>query len=175
MKKITLFLLLLSFNLSAQTTFLEYCELNGKTIAPSYSQSNCVQFLYKALVSYYPNLNDKDLKNEVYITNKENLETVIKQKSPIISGVCEALVKRGVAYYVDKPKAGDIFQYWILMSGWSPSGHCGVIKRVYGDGSFDMISSYNSETDNFTGRKADGYSVVHVDWSLDYVKFVRLK
>lgn len=182
MKKIIYISLLLFTQQSfAQSSFIRYAEDNGERFAPTYSDKygKCVGYLYNCIVEYYKdvkhvNINDSSLKKEIYIPQSNNIKTLIKDDSPIIRGVCEALVKRNLAKYVTVPQSGDIFQYWILFDGFPPSGHCGIIKKVYSDGSFDMISSYSQELD-INGKKANGYSIVHVNWKLDYIKFIRLK
>ena len=143
--------------------FIDYVEhSNNKKF--KYHEKNCVQYLHSLLVGYDKSLiSDTKFKQEVFIT--KDVKDYSKE-----SGVCEALVKRGKANYTKKPVRGDIFQFWIIMNGWKPSGHCGVIKEVLGNNKYLIISSYNESGCN-------GYceSVMDIkDMQISYIWFVHL-
>ncbi len=171
-------LILLSTNLYSQDHKFLDCIKPDRSFTyghnPKAHEKDCVMYLHSLLVGYDKSLkNDKSFKDEVYIINKTNrsIKQLLLSNSPIPKGACEALVKRGKANYTKKPVRGDIFQFWIIMNGWKPSGHCGIIKEVLGNNKYLIISSYNESGCN-------GYceSIMDIkDIQISYIWFVHLK
>ena len=123
--------------------FYNYCELNGKSIAPTYQKRNCVQFMDVALKNYL-NIDNQDLTKCIYMNyDIRKIERALNNKdTAMVGGVSYGLVKYGYADYVPlkKIKKGDIVQYWST-TGFT-NGHCGIFKGYDGSGNMLLIGSH---------------------------------
>ena len=123
--------------------FLDYCQIHGKSIAPTYQKSNCVQFMNKALQGFL-NINNPELSNIIYVKYTiPEIEKALKAKdTSIVGGVSFGLVKYGYAKFVDVKniKQGDIVQYWST-DGFT-NGHCGIFTEYDKSGNMLLIGSH---------------------------------
>jgi len=150
-KYISPFILILSLFLSSYTIqfqnipsinkmFIKYVEENGKRIAPSYKETNCVRFMDVLLTELFE-IDDLTSKS-IYINYDEKyIKKMLKRDSSAVSGVCFALVNCNHAEWVspENAKPGDIIQYWST-TGFL-HGHCGIIYGEDQNG-FVLLSSH---------------------------------
>jgi hypothetical protein len=127
---------------SPKSSFIDFVEQQGKTLAPSYEKRNCVQFM-DAILKEYLNIN-KNTSERIYI--KHDLEFLkklyYKGDTAIISGVCAALVDCHKADWVSLKdiKRGDVIQYWTDNGFFN--GHCGIYWDADMSGNFLLKGSH---------------------------------
>jgi hypothetical protein len=123
--------------------FLDYCQIHGKAIAPTYQKSNCVHFMDKVLQGFL-NINNPELSNIIYVkyTIPEIEKALKSNDTAVVGGVAYGLVKFGYAGYVKLKdiKKGDIVQYWST-DGYT-NGHCGIFTEYDKSGNMMLIGSH---------------------------------
>lgn len=143
MKKILTLILFLLTTLGYGQSFYDFCQVHGRTIAPSYEKVNCVQFMDLALRQYL-RIQDPILSKYIYINySKEVIEkAIIDKNTSILGGVSYGLVKGGYAEWVELKdiKQGDIVQYWST-DGFI-NGHCGIFEGYDKFGNFILVGSH---------------------------------
>jgi hypothetical protein len=91
---------------------ITFVEKHGKEISPTYFPNVCTEFVIGVL-SNFITLTKKD-RIRIRIITTEDIFTLRKQKSPIVSGVCFALVSSGKGVAIDsisQVMPGDFVQF----------------------------------------------------------------
>lgn len=144
MKKIFSTILVLITNLGYGQSFYDFCQSQGRTIAPSYEKVNCVQFMDFALKKHLK-IKDPILSKYIYINySKEVIKKSLDYRdTTILGGVSYGLIKCGYAHWVELRdiKRGDIVQYWST-DGFI-NGHCGVFQGYDKFGNILLLGSHS--------------------------------
>lgn len=108
---------------------LQYIENQGKTLAPTYQEVVCTDYVINVLSNFY-NLSPQE-KRGIQIITEENLHDLIESDAAVIKGVYTALTVSGKGIPVTREQVlpGDFVQFWNVM-GTGCYGHCGVIKSI---------------------------------------------
>ena len=72
---------------------IDFIEATGKTIAPSYNETVCTEFVIK-VIDKFAKLTKVE-QADIRIITKENLKNLIENESSIIRGIQTALTKSG--------------------------------------------------------------------------------
>lgn len=147
--------------------FIKYVESHGRTIAPSYAKTNCVQFMDQILMGY-THIDDITSKR-IYINQEMSFikKLLEHNDSTIVAGVCWALLASGKAFFVDPNgvgekgvKKGDIIQYW--QTDGFINGHCGIIYDETPEG-YVLLSSHPDSHGygkmNMYNKKMSGFKI----------------
>ncbi|MBA4056682.1 MAG: hypothetical protein C0490_18350 [Marivirga sp.] len=141
-----------------------FLDASGMSIAPSYNEVVCTQFVIKVINKFTPLT--KNEMNEIRILTTGDIGDLIKKESSIIKGVQTALVKAGKGTEVkeiENVKPGDLVQFWNLYQG-KEYGHCGVVFEINANKSLTLYSSH---------PLTDGFGIQKYMWP-DRAYFVRL-
>ena len=98
----------------------------GPEISSTYKKAVCTELLIKIIEKFHT-LNKAD-KSRIRIITNEDIQTLLKNDSPIPKGVYHAFIEKGIGTPVDKIEdvlPGDFVQFWT--ETW---GHCGVVKSI---------------------------------------------
>ena len=113
----------------------------GPAISPTYKKAVCTELLIGIIEKFYT-LNRTD-KSRIRIITNEDIQTLLKNDSPIPKGVYHAFVEKGIGTPVSETKdvlPGDFVQFWT--DTW---GHCGIVKSIDPkSGTMELYSSFPS-------------------------------
>lgn len=151
---------------SQNDSIISYVKKHGYTLAPSYKEVVCTNFLVKVL-QHFTKV-DKITYQRIQIITSKPISQLLEQKSEIPNGVCYALTSKGLGKYVtlEEAKSGDFVQFWNSFFGIYSSGHCGILDHIDYDQKKIYMYSSHPQTDGFG---------LHVFDMPDYVVFARLK
>jgi hypothetical protein len=142
---------------------IQYIEIQGKALAPSYTEIVCTDYVINVLSHFYP-LSKTEKKAIQIITNEDLYDLIINEK-PIIKGIYTALIQggKGTPIAEEDVQAGDFVQFWNIL-GNHCYGHCGIVKSI----DEQMLTLYSSHP------MTDGFGI-HTFRFPDRAYFVRLK
>lgn len=142
---------------------IEYIENQGKTLAPTYHNVVCTDYVIKVLSHFYKL--SKQEKRAIQIITESDLKLLINNDEDIIKGVYNALITsgKGIAIAENNVQPGDFVQFWNIV-GNSCYGHCGIVKTIDNE----TITMYSSHP------ITDGFGI-HTFRYPDKAYFVRLK
>lgn len=149
---------LLLQNRQVLDTIIKY----GPKISPTYKKAVCTELIIPVIEKFHK-LTRED-KNRIRIITDKNIQTLLRQDSPIPKGIYHALIKKGIGIPIDKPEdvlPGDFVQFWT--DTW---GHCGVVKSIdLKNNTMELYSSFPT---------TDGYGIQRFR-IYKYSFFVRMK
>lgn len=123
--------------------FYDFCQKNGKKIAPTYKKANCTQFMDQILKDYL-NIDDPKLSKYIHINYPlDYIEKCLEEnKIEVVGGAPYGLVTLGYANWVELKniQRGDIVQYWSL-DGFT-NGHVGVFHGYDQFGNIILVGSH---------------------------------
>lgn len=145
-------------NTQVVDTVIEY----GPSISSTYKKAVCTELVIQILEKFH-SLTKTD-KRRIRIIINDNIQTLLKNNSPLPKGVCYALTMNGKGIPIEKIEEvlpGDFVQFWT--DSW---GHCGIVKDIdISDMTMELYSSFPS---------TDGYGVQKFKIPA-YCFFVRMK
>lgn len=149
---------------SRNKKIIEYIELHGQEISPTYETAVCTEFVIQVLEKF-ETLSAHERKLIRIITN-ENLADLVRGDSSIIKGVQTALLHKHKGIEIDSANvlAGDFVQFWTVY-GNSAYGHCGIVLESKPGESITVYSSHPI---------THGYGKQTFGWP-DKIYFARLK
>lgn len=134
----------------------------GASISPTYKKAVCTELIIPIIEKFHK-LNKAD-KNRIRIITNGDIQSMLKEGSPIPKGVYYALTEKGIGDPIDNVQdalPGDFVQFWT--ETW---GHCGVVKSIDTESmTMELYSSFPS---------TDGYGVQRFKIPA-YCFFVRMK
>ncbi len=127
---------------ASNQNIIRHVETHGRSIAYSYEEKVCTEFVID-VIENFTHLSPSE-KNKISIITDRNVEELIGQSSPVVTGVQAALAEHDKGERVESPdavKPGDFVQFWNLYNG-KAYGHCGVVMRIDAGRTLTVYSSH---------------------------------
>lgn len=118
---------------------------HGPSISPTYKKAVCTELIIPIIGKFYKL--DKTDKGRIRIITHKDIQTLLKQDSPIPKGVYYALIEKGIGKPIDSIEnilPGDFVQFWT--DTW---GHCGIVKEINTDNQTMVLYSSFPSTDGY--------------------------
>lgn len=113
----------------------------GSIISPTYKKAVCTELIIPIIEKFH--ILTKVDKNRIRIITNYDIQTLLKDNSPVPKGVYYALIEKGIGIPADKTEdvlPGDFVQFWT--ETW---GHCGVVKSIdLKNNTMELYSSFPS-------------------------------
>lgn len=117
----------------------------GPIISPTYRRAVCTELIIPIIGKFHKL--DKTDKNRIRIITNKDIQTLLKQDSPIPKGVYFALTEKRIGLPIDNINdvlPGDFVQFWT--NTW---GHCGIVKEINTEKRTMILYSSFPSTDGY--------------------------